>query len=425
MRPGNESCSVAAAATGDQSRAAMHSRTPKHGELALGSDVRSCTVFEQQGHNAARNRRPPLPQKSAFSTCNFVLVCLFAATVFLVYWALVMQERTSHYVQPRLKAPAGLMPSRGGTLLPLPVQPPSPYEYEAFMDWFRGTNWSTVKGLKWIPEVSEFDVELAAKTGKFAPWLTGKDISAVKNVMKSVNRLVFLEESMLTGDLTTSAGPAPHLYILHKLISAASGRNNATFLDAGCGTGFMLLAWVLLAGEGSRAIGIDVDPDTIESARRHMLNPNVVTPRARHVLRSVSVKVHIGDALDPVGSTASANEPLGLTAGSVDAINVGLAVSGLEALTPLAQLLRAGGQLVAPVCRPPAEQPPDIPSGKCAALLEFFEKANDGSLQRELHDPDIKVTFIVARHAAVELAAAGAVPASAPANAPAANLRGR
>merc|ERR1712113_417263 len=100
-------------------------------------------------------------------------------------------------------------------------------------------------------------------------------------------------------------------------------------------------------------------------------------------------EAHVGDALNPDV------DALGLGPGSVDAINVGLAVKSLQDLAPMVRLLREGGLLAAPICKSSNEQPSSMPDGKCAGLFEVFRKGADGMLKRLHDDPDIPVTFVV------------------------------
>ena len=64
----------------------------------------------------------------------------------------------------------------------------------------------------------------------------------------------------------------------------------------------------------------------------------------------------------------------GLAPGTVDAINVGAAVMSQQKLEALSELLRPGGLLLAPVCKPDAK----ISEGRCDGLLEVFEKDDAG-----------------------------------------------
>ncbi len=45
------------------------------------------------------------------------------------------------------------------------------------MPWIRQANFTGVQGVKWIPEVSEYDID-GATDGKFKQWLVGSDADA-------------------------------------------------------------------------------------------------------------------------------------------------------------------------------------------------------------------------------------------------------
>lgn len=263
---------------------------------------------------------------------------------------------------------------------------PRPYNYESFMGWIHQTNLSEVQGLKWVPDVAEYDIDTAAQ-GKFKRWLVGDDADAAISVAKSLNRFLFTTELMLSGDLGSMASPGMHLYILRSLRPAAKGVR-PTFFDAGCGTGYLLRAWTLLAGEDSRAVGLDVDEAIVAAAQRHLSDPDAVDPKLGVPPRS-SADAHVGDGLRP------STKALGLSAGSVDAVNVGAAVRSMRQLSDLGRLLRLGGLLSAPLCKPYAEQPVDMPTGECAARFTIFSKSEDGSLKPLPGDPGVDVKFVV------------------------------
>jgi len=271
-------------------------------------------------------------------------------------------------------------------------QPPQPYHYNEFMTWLRQADRRSFANLKWRPEVAEFDIDAAAK-GKFGPYLQGPFGEEAISVTKGINKYIFLDDVMLSGQLDVVGAPGTHLYILRRLLEAAEGSSHPTFLDAGCGPGYLLMAWALGTGEGSRAVGIDVDAAVVASARRHLAATGTWDADVVRRPQDTKLEAFVGDALHPDGPA------IGLPAGSVDAINLGLAVSSetaLEDLAPLAQLLRTGGLLAAPICSPKGEQPSNLPKGKCAGLFEIFQKSDDGSLQRAPGDPDIPTKFIVA-----------------------------
>jgi len=279
--------------------------------------------------------------------------------------------------------------NHGGQSKLLQITPPSPYSYGTFMKWLRENDFKSVEGLKWPPEVAEFDIDAAARGGKFGQWMKGHDGDTAVSVAKSINKFEFLEEIMVNGDLSTIGGPGTHLYVFRRLLGAATGVKGPTFLDAGCGPGYLLMAWVLATGPGSRAVGADIDEAVIAAARRHLHSEHALDASVAKIPDDASMEVHVGDALNPDPKT------LGLDPGTVDAINVGLAVNALEDLAPLIKLLRVGGKLLAPICRPPIEQSSDVPRGKCDGFLKTFQKTDDGKVQREAQDPDIAVRFIV------------------------------
>jgi len=207
---------------------------------------------------------------------------------------------------------------------------------------------------------------------------------------KAINKWTFMRGIIREGNLGIIGAPGMHLYILRRLLEAAEASAHPTFLDAGCGPGYLLMAWALAAGEGSHAVGIDIDSDVVASARRYLANPAAFDEDAVHLPKDVKMEAHAGDALNPD------IHAIGLEPGTVDAINVGLAVRSLDDLAPMARLLRVGGLLATPVCKPAAEQPSSMAEGKCAGLFKVFRKSKDGSLQRMPGDPDIPVTFVIA-----------------------------
>jgi len=194
---------------------------------------------------------------------------------------------------------------------------------------------------------------------------------------------------MISGDLGLIGSPATHLYVMRKLAKAASGVTHPTFLDAGCGPGYLLMSWVLMAGDGSRAVGIDMNAQAVASAKRHVASPDALDTQATHLPKGATLDAFVGDALKPDAAV------LGLSPGSVDAVNVGVAVRDLTALAPLAELLRTGGVMAAPVCKPAAQQPKDVPKGRCEGHFRVFVKAADGTLLRNGNDPEIVVRFVL------------------------------
>eukprot|EP00747_Dinoflagellata_sp_TGD_P167444 gnl/TRDRNA2_/TRDRNA2_191875_c0_seq1.p1 gnl/TRDRNA2_/TRDRNA2_191875_c0~~gnl/TRDRNA2_/TRDRNA2_191875_c0_seq1.p1 ORF type:complete len:383 (-),score=62.27 gnl/TRDRNA2_/TRDRNA2_191875_c0_seq1:75-1223(-) len=290
----------------------------------------------------------------------------------------------------------------------LPI-PPQPYQYDAFMSWFRATNWTQyASSLKMVPAASWFDVDHALKTK--SEWFQGQDTSAVQKVAKSINRYLFMSEIALSGDDSTQAGMPLHLYVLQHLRDA-SARKGATFLDAGCGTGYLLVAWELLAGTDARALGFDLNPATVKEARHHLASANAVDESALQKLISSSgsgpspkFSPDGTPSFPPVGQVTTGNllspekaaDELGIKPGEVDAINVGAAVGAVSDLLPLARLLRTGGLLLAPVCDAASDQPANIPKGRCAELFQIFRKAEDGSIAVVPGTPKVAGRFVAA-----------------------------
>eukprot|EP00931_Biecheleriopsis_adriatica_P006512 TRINITY_DN107910_c0_g1_i1.p1 TRINITY_DN107910_c0_g1~~TRINITY_DN107910_c0_g1_i1.p1 ORF type:complete len:333 (+),score=71.37 TRINITY_DN107910_c0_g1_i1:34-1032(+) len=267
-------------------------------------------------------------------------------------------------------------------------RPPQPYDYESFMSWLRNTEFSEVRSWKWKPEVVEFDLDASIATGKFAPYMKGPDTVEALSAAKKVNKFLFMDDIMKTGNLNSVGAPGTHLYILKTLAvaTAAKGLSQPTFLDAGCGFGYLLLAWTQVCGPGSKAVGIDVDTNAVTLAKQYLASPEAL---AADATPSGITDVHVGDALRPDGIA------LGLDKGSVDAVNLGLAVHSLSDLQPLVALLREGGLLLAPMCLPESEQPKDVPKEKCEGRLRLFEKSREGALVRVPGDPEIPCRFVV------------------------------
>lgn len=311
-------------------------------------------------------------------------VCVACVLAVMVALAVAVRRALRPVVGPDVSSVVSFV----GTLA-LP-QPPEPYHYDSFMAWLRKTDFRAFGGLGWKPEVAEFDIDAAAK-GKFSPWLDGAEREVA--VLKNINKYVLMDDILRTGNLDVIGAPGMHLYILHRLLEAAKGSDHPTFLDAGSGPGYLLLAWVLATGEGSQAIGLDVDPALVQSVRRHSANSKLVDETEAHLPGSMRLEAFVGDAFYPKGPK------LGLGPGDVDAVNVGFAVpfeSAAEDLQGLADLLRTGGLMAVPVCLPAARQPRDVPLGKCSALFEVFRKGADGALERTPGDPDIPTRFVVA-----------------------------
>jgi len=272
----------------------------------------------------------------------------------------------------------------------LVVAPPSPYTYGSFMTWIRSANFTGTPGVKWVPEPSEYDID-AAVEGKFKAWLNSNDTADVVSVAKSINKWLFLLEMVRTGETTQMAIPSTHLYILQMLYGHARESHHPTFLDVGCGTGYLLKAWTLLAGNNSRAVGVDICASTIAAARNALDDPGNVD-QATRLPKNVRIDVHIGDVLHP-DATAWGLEP-----GKVDAINVGVAVESIKDLDPLIILLSRNGAMVVPLCK--EEQPHNMTKGSCDAEFTILRKAHDGvSLEPMPGDPGVGVRFIVARQA--------------------------
>jgi len=273
------------------------------------------------------------------------------------------------------------------------LRPPEPYRYKTFMDWLRTTDF-TQSHLSWRPEVAEFDIDAAAQGSKFAPWLDTRDGNTRWPMIaaKAVNKYAFMQEIMQEGEerLTTIGGPGTHVYVLKQLWQAASDSRQPTFLDAGCGPGVLLLAWTLMTGKGSRAIGIDVDEAVVAAAQKHLADPDAFDTSLVTRYADSSTEVYLGNALKPDV------QKIGVRAGTVDAINVGLSVAGPGELDSLVELLRPGGLMIAPVCE--TLKSGDAFNGRCDGFLQVLQKGTDGILRRVAGDPDIPCRFIIGQH---------------------------
>lgn len=272
-------------------------------------------------------------------------------------------------------------------------QPPKPYDYDGFMAWLTSheKEFAHVDAWKWKPNVAEFDTVAPAESGKFSQHLQGKGGETAVAAAKHINKFLLMGDIMRTGDIDHIGSPGMLLYILRKLAVSSAARElpQPTFLDAGCGPGFLLLAWSLICGPGSKAIGIDMDAETVQTARQYVASPDAVDVPSRGVMQGSTINVYKGNALQP-----DATE-LGLMQGSVDAVNLGFAVRSVSDLQTLATFLVVDGLLLAPMCIPPEEQPKDIPAGKCQSLLRMYSKDADGNLVRVPGD-EIPVRFVVA-----------------------------
>ena len=219
---------------------------------------------------------------------------------------------------------------------------------------------------KWRPDSACFDLDAASGC-----WLdsgiSDEDGAAAVSAAKCVNKWMFFEEIMKSGRCVSSATPQIHLLILASLRPAATGR--ATFIDAGSGTGYLLMAWLLLAGPNSRAVGLELDEKTASAARHRLTAPDAVG-NGQACPKGAQATVKVCDALSPDAKA------LGVEEGSVDAINVGLAV---EAPPPaLVRLLRVGGLMTLPLID--AVQPADGDPDQAAATFQVLCKAADGTL---------------------------------------------
>eukprot|EP00927_Polykrikos_kofoidii_P026658 TRINITY_DN23704_c0_g1_i1.p1 TRINITY_DN23704_c0_g1~~TRINITY_DN23704_c0_g1_i1.p1 ORF type:complete len:394 (+),score=40.48 TRINITY_DN23704_c0_g1_i1:67-1182(+) len=267
---------------------------------------------------------------------------------------------------------------------------PPPYTYTGFSEWFRQTKFEGRRSVKWVPDFAEYDVDAALK-GKFGPWLSGEDAEAAVNVAKNINRYVFTSDMVRSGDMSTMASLGMHLYVLRRLRAAAAGRDHPTFIDAGCGTGYLLRGWTMLAGEGSRAIGFDLDGKLIESTRKHLDDPNAIDS-AFHIPEDTMARAYRANALQPLPASVMED----ISSDLADAMNIGFAVESTQQLSELAKLLRVGGKIAVPICQPPEKQPKDITVDKCAAQFRILSKTNE-ALEVVPDDPGVEVRFIVAR----------------------------
>ncbi|KAL1514857.1 hypothetical protein AB1Y20_003942 [Prymnesium parvum] len=293
------------------------------------------------------------------------MACLFVATTLL--WRLTSPP-------PPAADPPPPSPRR---------RPPLPYTYASTLEWLRTANLSeALAGASWRPSLDEFDLD-AARHGKWGAWL--RDDEPVFAAAKAVNRWLFLEPLFYSGGRGSTAAAPMHLYILHALRPAAAASRTPTLLDAGCGVGFLLQAWLLLAGEGARAVGVDIDSRAVAAARRHLSSAHALAAGVARPRRT-RVEVRRGDALAP--------PPTLLRDGEADAVNVGLAVEGVGALRGLRRVLRVGGRLAAPLCA--AAQPADVPAGMCVARFTVMSKGEDGELYPLPSDPGVEVRFIKA-----------------------------
>eukprot|EP00928_Gymnodinium_smaydae_P026286 TRINITY_DN20699_c0_g1_i1.p1 TRINITY_DN20699_c0_g1~~TRINITY_DN20699_c0_g1_i1.p1 ORF type:complete len:333 (-),score=44.16 TRINITY_DN20699_c0_g1_i1:109-1107(-) len=269
-------------------------------------------------------------------------------------------------------------------------EPPKPYEYNAFMDWLRKTDSSHVDSWKWKPEVSEFDLDAPAQSGKFASSLVDADGKAAVSLAKHINKFLFLSDIMKTGEIDQVGAPGLHLYAIKKLAIASCSHkkpDSPVFIDVGCGPGYLLMAWALACGSGSRAVGFDVNKRVVSNARTNLASADSLDIASKGKTAGASFDVHVGDALRPTPSETLVKP------GTAHAINVGVALRSVQD-SPLPALLAEGGMLLAPICD--GEQPKDIPAGKCAAHLTMFEKKGDGTLTEvaDAHGP-IPVRFVL------------------------------
>merc|ERR1711862_883180 len=75
----------------------------------------------------------------------------------------------------------------------------------------------------------------------------------------------------------------------------------------------------------------------------------------------------------------------------VDAVNVGFAVTHLEEMNRLVQLLRVGGRLTVPICN---AAPPQAAGPSCDAQFQVYERAPSGALERVAGDTGVPVKFV-------------------------------
>jgi len=254
-----------------------------------------------------------------------------------------------------------------------PGEPPWPYRYDTFCEWLRTTNLEEcLDDMSWVPPAEEFDLEFHSGQGKWSPLLMCEDSRAAIDAAKRVNKWLFMHEVMRTGRLVSMATPGMHLYILRALRPAAVGaQRRPTFVDAGCGTGYLLQAWVLMCGCETRAVGLELDEETATEASRTLADPEAICSSVSWP-KGAQTEVHVCNALSPD------LDKCGLREGEVDAINCGLAVEGMPVLRRLAKLLRVGGLMTVPLSLD--EQPPGVPPDMCAASFRILRKEADGSL---------------------------------------------
>lgn len=248
------------------------------------------------------------------------------------------------------------------------AHPPTPYVYADTIEWLKRSDLSSVlTGVSWVPSVENFDLDAVVTDGWLAAWLGGDDGAAALSAAKTINRWMFMDEVMKSGDGSTSASPGIHLLILKSLLPVTTA--GATFIDAGCGTGYLMAAWLMMAGVNSRAIGLELDEKTARDTCRRLAAPDAVG-NGQKCPAGARITIKVVDALAP-DATA-----LGVEEGSVDAINVGLAVE--EPPAALVKLLRVGGLMTVPLIQ--AAQPEGIDDDDAATCFQVLRKGADGTL---------------------------------------------
>lgn len=273
------------------------------------------------------------------------------------------------------------------------LEQPLPYRYESFMKWVRGKDWSKIKNLELAPDPAEFDIDLALEHEKFGAHLKSKDAQEVARVAKSINKWPFLVESWTQGSFRAIAAPQTHLYIMSKL-RPWSQKEGSVFLDAGSGTGYLLLFWLKMAQKNANVIGIEQDyhmadmgfmDEVLFEQLKQQPDEDFEkdTPRPYSVKRGdlVSSPLHVLRNVQPDNS--------------IDAINVGAAVQNLGQLDIYKDVLKPGGAMIAAICNPAEEQTPeDIADDRCTASLNMYKK-NGKTL--EMVGEGIPVRYVVAK----------------------------
>eukprot|EP00930_Biecheleria_cincta_P078390 TRINITY_DN65834_c0_g1_i1.p1 TRINITY_DN65834_c0_g1~~TRINITY_DN65834_c0_g1_i1.p1 ORF type:complete len:342 (-),score=58.71 TRINITY_DN65834_c0_g1_i1:14-1039(-) len=215
-----------------------------------------------------------------------------------------------------------------------------------------------------IPE--EFDIDKASTSKMYEGHLRPE----VVEMAKTIDKWEYTKFAWMTGDLFVLSSTPLHLFIMSKLMDFAG--KGKTFVDAGCGSGYLLLFWHKLCSNKTapesaacKAIGLEFNSDLAEDARR-IARTHPQVPRSD----GSQTEIFTEDILNLSTDALSYMQ-------STDVIYVSPAVWALRDLEALARVLRIDGVMLANLCTERIEGESD----KCKARFAFYRKKQSGGIE--------------------------------------------